>query len=101
MKASNGAMPSAVHPAGNAGPPAQAHHCPGTRFGLRHRCRAGRLLRCIHQRVRSLFCFSDVKLGIIPALAAPYIMRAIGPRAARRYFVTAERINAGKARAWA
>lgn len=46
----------------------------------------------------ALFCFSDVKLGIIPALAAPYIMRAIGPRAARRYFVTAERINAGKAR---
>jgi len=46
----------------------------------------------------ALFCFSDVKLGIIPALAAPYIVRAIGSRPARRYFVSAERINAGKAK---
>ncbi|MBI3144400.1 MAG: enoyl-CoA hydratase/isomerase family protein [Pseudogulbenkiania sp.] len=46
----------------------------------------------------ALFCFSDVKLGVIPAIVAPYVIRAIGERAARRYFVTAERFNAGKAK---
>lgn len=46
----------------------------------------------------ALFCFSDVKLGVIPASVAPYVMRAIGERAARRYFITAERFNAGKAK---
>ncbi|HJV07925.1 MAG TPA: enoyl-CoA hydratase-related protein [Chromobacteriaceae bacterium] len=46
----------------------------------------------------ALFSFSEVKLGLIPAVAAPYVIRAIGQRAARRYFVTAERFNAGKAK---
>jgi len=46
----------------------------------------------------ALFSFNEAKLGIIPALSAPYIVRAIGPRATRRYFVSAERFNAGKAK---
>ena len=46
----------------------------------------------------SLFGFSEVKLGSIPSSIAPYIIRAIGARATRRYFMTAERFNAGKAK---
>jgi methylglutaconyl-CoA hydratase len=40
---------------------------------------------------------SEVKLGLIPAAISPYVIRAIGERAARRYFVTAERIDAQRA----
>jgi len=40
------------------------------------------------------FSLSEVKLGLIPAAISPYVIRAIGERAARRYFVTAERIDA-------
>lgn len=36
------------------------------------------------------FCFSEVKLGLIPATIAPYVIRRIGFNAARRYFITAE-----------
>ena len=36
------------------------------------------------------FCFSEAKLGLSPATISPYVMRAIGPRAASRYFLTAE-----------
>lgn len=43
------------------------------------------------------FAFSEVKLGLIPATISPYIVRAIGPRAARRYCLTAERFDAQKA----
>jgi methylglutaconyl-CoA hydratase len=40
------------------------------------------------------FCLSEVKLGLIPATISPYVIRAIGERAARRYFLTAERFDA-------
>ncbi|MFT7213550.1 MAG: methylglutaconyl-CoA hydratase [Granulosicoccus sp.] len=43
------------------------------------------------------FAFSEVKLGIIPATISPYSIAAIGSRAARRYFLTGERINACEA----
>jgi methylglutaconyl-CoA hydratase len=36
------------------------------------------------------FCLSEVRLGLIPAVIAPYVVRAIGGRAARRYAVSAE-----------
>ena len=36
------------------------------------------------------FCFSELKLGLIPATIAPYIIRSIGYSSARRYFLTAE-----------
>lgn len=40
------------------------------------------------------FCLSEVKLGLVPAVISPYVIQAIGPRAARRYFLTAESFNA-------
>jgi len=40
------------------------------------------------------FALSEVKLGIIPAVISPYVIRAIGARAASRYFLTAERFDA-------
>lgn len=43
------------------------------------------------------FCLSEVKLGLIPATIAPYVIRAMGARAAHRYFLTAERFDAAQA----
>jgi len=43
------------------------------------------------------FCLSEVKLGLIPATISPYVMRAMGERAAQRYFLTAERFSAAEA----
>ena len=43
------------------------------------------------------FAFSEVKLGIIPAVISPYVVRKIGESAARRYFVTGERFDAATA----
>lgn len=43
------------------------------------------------------FCLSEVKLGLIPATISPYVIKAMGENAARRYFVTAERFSAGEA----
>ena len=45
----------------------------------------------------AVFSTSEVKFGIIPAVISPYVLRAIGPRHALRYFQTAERISAEKA----
>jgi methylglutaconyl-CoA hydratase len=42
----------------------------------------------------SSFCLSEVKIGLIPAVISPYVMRAMGTRQARRYMVTAERFGA-------
>jgi methylglutaconyl-CoA hydratase len=43
------------------------------------------------------FCLSEVKLGLIPAVISPYVIAAMGERAARRYFLTAERFDAAEA----
>ncbi|MFZ6658479.1 enoyl-CoA hydratase/isomerase family protein [Undibacterium sp. TJN19] len=43
------------------------------------------------------FCLSEVKLGLIPATISPYVIKAMGESAARRYFITAERFNAVEA----
>jgi len=43
------------------------------------------------------FCLSEVKLGLIPATISPYVVNAIGQKACRRYFLTAERFFADKA----
>ena len=40
------------------------------------------------------FALSEVKLGLVPAVIAPYVMAAMGARAARRYFLTAETFSA-------
>ncbi len=45
------------------------------------------------------FCLSEARLGLLPATIAPYVLRAMGEQAARRYFVTAERFDADAARA--
>lgn len=43
------------------------------------------------------FVFSEVKLGLIPAVISPYVIAAIGERNARRYFLSAERFNSHEA----
>ncbi len=43
------------------------------------------------------FCLSEVKIGLVPATISPYVIRAMGARAAHRYFLTAERFDAAEA----
>lgn len=45
------------------------------------------------------FCLSEARLGLAPAAIGPYVVRALGPRQARRYFQTTEEISASKAEA--
>ena len=45
------------------------------------------------------FCLSEARLGLSPATISPYVVRAMGEQAARRYFVTAERFSAAQAHA--
>jgi methylglutaconyl-CoA hydratase len=55
------------------------------------------LVSCCDMAVASpqaSFSLSEVKIGLIPATISPYVIDAIGQRAARRYFTTAERFNA-------
>ena len=43
------------------------------------------------------FCLSEVKLGLVPSTISPYVIRAMGARAAHRHFLTAERFSAAEA----
>jgi methylglutaconyl-CoA hydratase len=45
------------------------------------------------------FSLSEARLGLLPATISPYVIRAMGEQAARRYFVTAERFGAAQAQA--
>jgi methylglutaconyl-CoA hydratase len=45
------------------------------------------------------FCLSEARLGLLPATIGPYVVRAMGEQAARRYFITAERFSATQAHA--
>src|ERR671924_6418 len=45
----------------------------------------------------AVFGFSEVRLGIIPAVISPFVLAKIGPAAARRYFLTGERFDAAEA----
>jgi methylglutaconyl-CoA hydratase len=45
----------------------------------------------------TVFAFSEVKLGIVPAVISPFVLAKTGPGAARRYFVTGERFDAWNA----
>lgn len=47
--------------------------------------------------VATHFALSEARLGLIPGVIAPYVIAAIGERAARRYFLTGERIEAADA----
>jgi methylglutaconyl-CoA hydratase len=46
---------------------------------------------------RSRFCLSEVKIGLSPAVISPFVVSAMGERAARRYFLSAEVFDAAKA----
>lgn len=43
------------------------------------------------------FCFSEIKLGLIPAVISPYVVKAIGERQAKRLFLSAEVFDAAHA----
>jgi len=43
------------------------------------------------------FCLSEARIGLSPATISPYVLRAMGERAARRYFLTAEVFDAEEA----
>ncbi|MCB2019986.1 MAG: enoyl-CoA hydratase/isomerase family protein [Burkholderiaceae bacterium] len=43
------------------------------------------------------FCLSEARLGLLPATIGPYVVRAMGESASRRYFTTAERFSAAEA----
>jgi methylglutaconyl-CoA hydratase len=45
----------------------------------------------------AVFAFTEVRLGLVPAVISPYIIRRIGERQARRFFLTAERFDAKRA----
>lgn len=46
------------------------------------------------------FCLSEARLGLLPGTISPYVVRAMGEQAARRYFVSAERFSAAQAHAF-
>jgi len=45
----------------------------------------------------AIFSLSEVRLGLIPSVISPYVIAAIGSRAARRYFLSGERFDAARA----
>jgi methylglutaconyl-CoA hydratase len=45
------------------------------------------------------FCLSEARLGLLPATIGPYVVRALGEQASRRWFITAERFDAAAAKA--
>ena len=45
------------------------------------------------------FCLSEARLGLLPATIGPYVVKALGEQASRRWFVTAERFSAAQAQA--
>jgi methylglutaconyl-CoA hydratase len=48
---------------------------------------------------KAVFSLSEVKLGLVPACISPYIIRRMGDKNCREYFLTGERLTAEKARA--
>ena len=44
----------------------------------------------------TVFSLAEVRLGILPAVISPYVLRAIGPRAARDLFLTGDRFDAAR-----
>lgn len=46
------------------------------------------------------FCFSEIKLGLIPAVISPYVVKALGPRMAKYLFMSAETFSAAEAQAY-
>ncbi|MGI8607104.1 MAG: enoyl-CoA hydratase-related protein [Gaiellaceae bacterium] len=58
------------------------------------------LLACVDVAIAAedaVFAFSEVRLGIVPAVISPFVLPRIGPGTARRYFLTGERFDAATA----
>lgn len=58
------------------------------------------LIACCDMAVgthEAAFALSEVRIGLIPAAISPYVIAAIGERAAHRYFLTGERFDAAEA----
>lgn len=47
----------------------------------------------------AVFCLPETRIGLLPAMISPYVTRAMGANAARRYLVSGERFSAGEAKA--
>lgn len=45
----------------------------------------------------AVFSFSEVKIGLVPACISPYVLKRVGERYGREYFITGERLTADKA----
>ena len=45
----------------------------------------------------AVFSFSEVKIGLVPACISPYVLKRVGERYGREYFLTGERLTAAKA----
>lgn len=67
-------------------------HCYGGGIGLVAACDLAVAIRS------AVFCLSEVKLGIIPAVISPYVLEKIGPGMTRRYGLTAERFDGDQAK---
>jgi methylglutaconyl-CoA hydratase len=46
---------------------------------------------------QAMFSFSEVKIGLVPACISPYVLKRVGERYGREYFLTGERLTAAKA----
>ena len=46
------------------------------------------------------FAFTEVRLGIIPAMISPFVVERLGPARSRRLFLTAETFDAEQGEAW-
>ena len=75
-------------------------HRPGTGCGVWRSRRPGVCLRHGHRVGRSRFCLSEARLGLAPAAIGPYVVRVLGERQSRRYFLTSEEISASGAEAF-
>jgi len=47
--------------------------------------------------VEAVFCLPETRIGLVPAMISPYVTRAMGANAARRYLVSGERFDAAEA----
>ena len=56
-----------------------------------------RCATCCVATAHTNFCLSEARLGLLPATIGPYVVRALGEQASRRYFLTAERFDASMA----
>jgi len=59
------------------------------------------LISCCDMAIGTIdaqLCLSEVRIGLAPAVISPFVVKAIGERATRRYALTAERFSGERAR---